>query len=375
MHAVPDPSATVAALVGITGRGPCTDAERRAAGWLHDRLRDAGHEAWVETHWVRPQWPASLLLGSALAVAGAVLSITAPVAGLIAAALAAFSLALDAAGRPGPLRLLMGARATQNVLVVPPDERRIAVLVTARYDAPRTGLVFAEGFRRIAAGLPLGPRAWVAGAAAVVALTAAARATGSDGVGIGAAQFLAAVVLVLAVAAAADIALSEHGPGAGDNAAGVAAALELFDALTRQPLARLSPGLVLAGAGEGGPLGLRAQVRADDLRPHDTVLVELGPCGAGTVHWWTTQDQLTAAASGSAARSRRRRGAGAIRRIPTLWVGALEHGIAPRARGTDDTGADPAVVHAAARAAHAAVVRLDAQLADRHDERREPAAA
>jgi hypothetical protein len=27
----------------------CTDAERRTANRLHDRLRAAGHEAWVET--------------------------------------------------------------------------------------------------------------------------------------------------------------------------------------------------------------------------------------------------------------------------------------------------------------------------------------
>jgi len=48
----------------------CTDAERRAANRLHDRLRAAGHEAWVETVWVRPRWAWSVALHCALAAMG-----------------------------------------------------------------------------------------------------------------------------------------------------------------------------------------------------------------------------------------------------------------------------------------------------------------
>jgi hypothetical protein len=42
--------------------GACTDAGRRAALWLHGVLRARGHEAWVETRWVRPQRAAALAL-------------------------------------------------------------------------------------------------------------------------------------------------------------------------------------------------------------------------------------------------------------------------------------------------------------------------
>ena len=59
---VTDVTAIAEGLARFEARGPCTDAERRAAGWLHDELRAAGHEAWVETHWVRPQWALSLAL-------------------------------------------------------------------------------------------------------------------------------------------------------------------------------------------------------------------------------------------------------------------------------------------------------------------------
>ena len=73
-----DVAAIAEGLARFEARGPCTDAERRAAGWLHDELRAAGHEAWVETHWVRPQWALSLALHATLGVVASVLAITAP---------------------------------------------------------------------------------------------------------------------------------------------------------------------------------------------------------------------------------------------------------------------------------------------------------
>ena len=87
MHDRPLPVTDVAAiaegLARFEARGPCTDAERRAAGWLHDELRAAGHEAWVETHWVRPQWALSLALHATLGVVASVLAISAPLPGLM----------------------------------------------------------------------------------------------------------------------------------------------------------------------------------------------------------------------------------------------------------------------------------------------------
>src|SRR5918998_1685504 len=80
-------------------RAVCSDVERRAAVWAHDDLRARGHEAWMETHWVRPQLALALALGCLLAAAGAL------------------SVLVDVAGRPGPLRLLLPKRATQVVLV------------------------------------------------------------------------------------------------------------------------------------------------------------------------------------------------------------------------------------------------------------------
>src|SRR4051794_25914965 len=190
---------TAEGLCRFEGRGPCTDAERRAAGWLHDELRAAGHEAWVETHWVRPQWALALALHATIGVVASLAAPAAPLPAAIAAGLAALSMALEAAGRTSPLRWLFPRRATQNVLTVPdegtgaappassaPTVARgaapVALLICARYDAPRGGLITRDGPRRLGArlrrrlgGHAPGPRAGGAPALAGVAARAALR--------------------------------------------------------------------------------------------------------------------------------------------------------------------------------------------------------
>src|SRR5215218_8109652 len=79
-------------------RAVCSDVERRAAVWAHDDLRARGHEAWMETHWVRPQRALALALGCALAAIGGLVAIAAPVAGLMVVAAGA---AAGDAGRAG----------------------------------------------------------------------------------------------------------------------------------------------------------------------------------------------------------------------------------------------------------------------------------
>ena len=174
----------------------------RAAGWLHDDLRARGHEAWVETHWVRPQWALSLALHAALGVIASVTAIYAPAVGLGLALLAAVSLGVEASGRTGPLRLAFPRRATQNVLTVPAHARPLTLLICARYDAGRGGALAGDRCRRWAArarrllgGHTPGPRAWLALACAAVAACAAGRLVGADGLALGIAQFVPTVAL------------------------------------------------------------------------------------------------------------------------------------------------------------------------------------
>jgi hypothetical protein len=399
----------IAALCGFAGRGACTDAERRAAAWLHDDLRSRGHEAWVETHWVRPGWAVAVALAALLGVVGSLLSVTVPGAGVALGGVAAVVLAIEAAGRVSPGRMPGARRATQHVLTAPPqpprpdpfadeplggrDEGgasdgatsplrgpaaggepreappRVALLIAARYDAPRGGLILGDRWRALGARLG-SVRAWLALACAVVAACAGARLGGVDATWLGAVQLVPTVLLLFALAAAGDVALSAWAPGANDNASGAAVALALHDELTRDPPAGLAPSLLLTGAGASGPQGLRAHLRREELDPAGAVLLEIGPCAGGAPAWRSRHPQLRAAAeraAGALGAEPRPRGPRPVRagRIPAIRVGGLDaRGIAPRAHRADDTPehADTAAAEAALDLALGIVDALDAQL-------------
>jgi hypothetical protein len=256
----------------------CTDAERRAAGRLHDRLRAAGHEAWVETVWVRPRGAWSVALHAALAVVGGLVAIGAAIPGLGVAAIGTLGLTAEALGYPGPLRLAMRRRATQNVLVEPPDPSRVALLIVARYDAAPRG--------RSARLLPT-LRPYIAAAALAVTACAAARVAGVDGPVLGALQLIPTVALLLGGALAGDAAL------AGTEPRGAAAtAVELLDVQLPE---RFSPGLVLYGGGV--PTALRRHLRRERLDPRRALVVELGEASA----WTSRVPCITVADAGAAA--------------------------------------------------------------------------
>jgi hypothetical protein len=283
----------VDALTAFAPRPACSDAERRAAVWAHDELRARGHEAWVETHWVRPHLALALALGCALAAAGGLVAIGAPVVGLAVATLGALSVLVDVAGRAGPLRLLLQKRATQVVLVAP-DEGAAAVdlLVVARTDVPRGGV--ARRLARVPGGLW-----WLAACAVAVVAAAGARVAGADGVVLGVAQLIPTVVLLVAVAAALDAVAAQVGDGRDEDAA-LAAALELHDDLVRDPPPDVAPGLLLAG-----PDALRAHLRRERLDARRTALLHVR---AGDVRSRHPQWLAAAAAAGVPARRRGPRG-------------------------------------------------------------------
>lgn len=336
-------------LCSHTGRGACTDAERRAALWLHDELRSRGHEAWVETRWVRPQRATAVALGALLAVIGSLLATAAPVAGLAVAAIGALWLAV-------PLPILP-RRATQHVLTAVPDAG-VVLAITAAYDAPKRGLVLNDRWRRLR--VP----GWIpAACGAAIVAAAAARVAGYEPGWLGAVQLVPTVVLLLVLAAAADIALSEFSPGANDNASGVAVALALLDELRREPPRLLSPALLLTGAGH--PLPGTAG-RFLDLPAERVVVLELGPCGSGTPAWSSRHSQVRAAAENAAAAlslPAGRRPRNPKTRLPAVRIAALdERGLTPRAHQADDTEVDEAAMDASLDLALGVVDALDSAI-------------
>jgi hypothetical protein len=256
-------------LGSFPARGACTDAERRAAVALHDDLRADGHEAWVETHWVRPQWAGSLLVHAVIGIAASLVStdedLTVPA--LVAAAIALLSYLLELFDGGGLSRLFY-RRATQVVVVEPADPEAIALLVTATMDAPRRAVLARH--RRL---LP-----WVAVALALVVAACAARVAGAEGNVVGALQFVPTLVLLIAAAGAVDVATSDWADGDPDA---VDRAVAIYEELAARPPDRLSPGLWLAGA---GTLGMRAHLRAEKRRAQDTVVLELA--GGDEPTWW-----------------------------------------------------------------------------------------
>src|SRR3954447_13519492 len=140
-----DPREIVTGLTRLAPRGPGTDAERRAALWLTDVLRDdLGREVHSETVWVRPQRAVVLALHVTVGVAASVVAASAPAVGLGLALAALVSWCLDQLGWAHLGRRLTPARATQN-LVSPPTastasgrQRIVRLVITAAYDAPRT---------------------------------------------------------------------------------------------------------------------------------------------------------------------------------------------------------------------------------------------
>ena len=256
-------------LSAHAGRGACTDAERRAALWLHDELRARGHEAWVETHWVRPQWAVALALGSLLAVVGSLVSTAAPVPGLIAAAAGALTMIV----RPFP------RRATQHVLTTLPRDG-VVLAITAAYDVPRCGMVDPRRIRR----------PWTVACALLIVAATAARVAGFDPGWLGAVQLVPTVALLVVMALAADNALSRW---ADDHAAAPNAAVALFDELARDPPRSLRPLLLLAGAGHALPAGAARQLRAEGLTSDRVVVLQLVD---GKLFWAARHPQVRAAA-------------------------------------------------------------------------------
>jgi hypothetical protein len=129
-------------LTAFEGRGPGSDAERRAAGHLSDRLEEMGREVEVESIQVWPRWPLTYAIHVALAIAGSVISVTVPVVGALLVLIAVILTFLDAIGMAITTRRLLGRRSSQNVISREDGDKPGDLYLVAHYDAGRGGLVF-----------------------------------------------------------------------------------------------------------------------------------------------------------------------------------------------------------------------------------------
>jgi Peptidase family M28 len=371
---------TVAALVRFTGRGAGSDAERRAANRLVSELESGGRDALLEPFWCRPNWAIAHLWHVVLALAGSIVAVSSPTVGGVLVLLALLSLIADALTGRSLGRRLSPERASQNVIsTAPPEEPRVRLLLTANYDTGRTGLAYRWRLRRalVRANARLGDAApgwlgWLTIMLVWLLAVAVARVGGSKGTAISALQLIPTVALVLAGALLIELATSDWGPGANDNASGVAAALALARALDAGPPRNLAVELVLTGAGDGDAIGLRTHLRArrQSLKRANAVVLGLAACGGGEPRWWVSDGALAPGRYFAALRElceriareesylnaapHRDRGISPAQParsagLPAIAIGARdEDGLAPRSHGQDDTpeALDPAAIDA-----------------------------
>jgi hypothetical protein len=396
---------TATQLTRFERRGAGTDAERRAAVWLAGQLRTGRRRATLQTFWCRPNWALAQAWHTLAAIVGSLLAVH---HGLLGGAItlgALLCVIADALTGRSPGRRLTREHASQNVVsrapappnaaadtgaagAVPP---RVHLIVTANYDAGRTGLVYRNWLRTPVARLkrltgPLSPgwTGWLVIAMAWLVAVAVVRHGGTAGTPIGVVQLIPTAALVLALALLLELGGAPFGPAAGDNGAGAGLAIALVRALDAAPPARLDVELVLQGAGEAGMVGLRRHLHArrSELRPANTIVLGIAAAGSGSPRWWASDGPLVplrclarlrglAAHTGGAAQPHRGRGTSPalparVRRIPALSVGCLDaRGLAPRSHQALDTPAalDPLAPDALLQFALTLVDAIDADLA------------
>ncbi len=278
-------------LCAFEGRGPGTDAERRAANMLADRLRGMRRQVEIEPFFCHPQYALVHGLHAAVAIAGSLVATSIPALGFGLVLLAAVSAYLDLNTRFYLARSLFFRRASQNVVSPGPQPDAPARLIlVAHYDAARTGYVFGERSMRLARRLsergrlltgPFRIVFWVGIAPLLPVL--GARMAGFDPGWLTILQLIPTVLLVATVFLFVDIALSEIVPGAYDNASGVAAVLSAAEELGDEPPAALDLWVVLAGSEESLCEGMRSFVRSnrDQLDPERTFVVNVDSASHG----------------------------------------------------------------------------------------------
>jgi len=294
-----DLQAELDAILDLGRRAPGSDAERRTAVHLRERLEELGRTAEVESLRVYSSWPLGYALLAAATVAAGVLAIYEPLAGAALALAATLLTFLDAGMQVPIVRRLLGRRASQNVISWAGSGKPGAIVLVAHYDAGRAGFAHTDANARRKAALsglvrrPIGglqPLFWAE--LAVLACTLL-RLVGLDGAAVSAVQFVPTLVLIVAVALLADIALSGAKAGENDNASGCVLALRLTERYG-DSLQHFDLHVLFTGAQKAGAAGMRAFLRRhrDRLHPDTTVFVNVDEVGSGAVRYTRREGAL-----------------------------------------------------------------------------------
>jgi hypothetical protein len=247
-----EPMAETAALAAQSGRAAGTDAERRAAVHLRDRLAATGREAALQPISIRPRFALAHSIHLVVAIVGSVVAASSPAIGAALVGVAAVSAFLDVAGILHIARRLTGKRASQNVESADDREKPGTLILVAGYGAPRESRVFDRAQRLLR-------DPWLAMLIAMVVILVCCvlRIVGIESQLLTAVQFVPTVLLILLILPVVDVELAEAGadrPGA----AAAATVLRLADDLE---LDHFDVRVVLTGADQPFALGMGAWLR------------------------------------------------------------------------------------------------------------------
>jgi hypothetical protein len=262
-----DAFAEAEALVDEFGpRPPGSDAERRAAQHLAQRLEGLGREVHMEGFSVWPRWASGYAINAGIAIVGGVVAVYAAALGTGLVLLAVILTFLDLAGITPTTRRLLGRRASQNVVSFGEREMPGALVLVAHYDS--------------------GPaRTWPLRPMFIAMLVLLAccvfRVAGMSGTALTIVQFLATVVLIVYVALMLDVSLSPTTQGESDNASGVGVVLRLAERLT--DLNHFGVHIVFTGSQKATAQGMRAflQAHRKQFKPSDTIVINVDNVGGG----------------------------------------------------------------------------------------------
>jgi hypothetical protein len=280
-----DPEREIQELVAFEGRGPGTDAERRAAVHLKQKLERLGRRAELEPIQVRPNYPAVFLVLAIAGIAGSVLSVRSALGGFVLLAAATLLALGELTGTISPLRRLTPMRASQNVVSGVQSDKEGLLVLMAHYDAGRSGWLYDLRLPRGIGAFQL--FFW---SLFVIFVCTLARLIGIDNLPLTVVQFIPTVLLIASIPLFGDIALAGILPGANDNASGVATVLRLADRYGGA-LQNFDLWVLFTGAEEGLLLGSRDWIKrhGKELDPATTVFVNVDTVGAGPIRHVTKE--------------------------------------------------------------------------------------
>lgn len=280
----------------IGGRGSCTPNERRAAEYVHEKLRETGVSSVdFEEFKGAPSTYLPFILAFSAALLGTLIALvngsrTALAVGALLNLLGVWAMFAESEFATNWTRWILPTVNTQNVTATIPPQGTVErqVVLCAHLDSHRTPIFYSTTTWQKIFGLA------VRGAFLSMVLAALAFGLGAllswnwlrwAGLLFGAVQ-----IFVLALVISAEF--TPYSPGANDNASGTGAILALAERLQQEPLIRTATNFIFTDCEETGVYGIIAYLdKHSDSLGKDAVYIMLDEVGAGQLKT-VTEDGL-----------------------------------------------------------------------------------